>query len=49
MPYSDFSICYRAGKNEQDKKREVNLTSPSRNIVPQRLRFTYNYIGSLNH
>ena len=49
MPYSDFSICYRAGKNEQDaKKREVNLTSPSRDIVPQRLRFTYNCIGSLN-
>ena len=20
MPYSDFSICYRAGKNEQDAK-----------------------------
>ena len=20
MPYSDFSICYRAGKNEQDEK-----------------------------
>ena len=19
MPYSDFSICYRAGKNEQDE------------------------------
>ena len=49
MPYSDFSICYRAGKNEQDEKREVNLTSPSRDIVPQRLRFTYNCIRSLNH
>ena len=20
MPYSDFSICYRAGKNKQDAK-----------------------------
>ena len=30
------------------QKREVNLTSPSRDIVPQRLRFTYNCIGSLN-
>ena len=48
MPYSDFSICYRAGKNEPDAKWEVNLTSPSRDIVPQRLRFTYNCIGSLN-
>ena len=45
MPYSDFSICYRAGKNQQDAK---NGTSPSRDIVPQRLRFTYNCIGSLN-
>ena len=49
MPCSDFSIYYRVGKNEQDaKKREVNMTSPSRDIVPQRLRFTYNCIGSLN-
>ena len=49
MPYSDFSICYRAGKTNKMKKREVNLTSPSLDIVPQRLRFTYNCIGSLNH
>ena len=49
MAYFDFSICYRAGKNEQDaKKWEVNLTSPSRDIVPQRLGFTCNCIGSLN-
>ena len=49
MPYSDFSICYTAEKMNMMKKREVNLTSPSRDIVPQRLRFTYNCIGSLNH
>ena len=49
MPYSDFSICYRAGKKRtRCKKWEVNLTSPSRDIVPQRLRFTDNCIGSLN-
>ena len=43
MPYFNFSICYRAGKNEEDaKKREVNLTSPSRDIAPQRLGFTCN-------
>ena len=50
MPYFDFSICYRAGKNEQDAKKQVNLTSPSRDIVPQRLGFTCNciLIGSLN-
>ena len=29
------------------KKRDVNLTSPSQDIAPQRLRFTYNCIGRL--
>ena len=49
MPYSDFSIFYRAGKKRtRCKKREVNLTFPSRDIVPQRLRFTDNCIGSRN-
>ena len=36
-------------KTNKMKNREVNLTSPSRDIVPQRLRFTYDCIGSLNH
>ena len=44
MRYSDFSICYRAGKNEQDAKKREVFISPSRDIVPQRLRFTYNCI-----
>ena len=49
MRYFDFSICYRAGKKRtRCKKREVNLTFPSRDIVPQRLGFTCNCIGSLN-
>ena len=49
MPYFDFSICYKAGKKTNKmQKREVNLTSPSRDIVPQRLGFTCNCTGSLN-
>ena len=47
MPYFDFSICYRAGSNEPNAKREVNLTSPSRDIAPQMLGFTCNCKGSL--
>ena len=34
-------------KRTKCKKREVNLTSPSRDIVLQRLRFTCNCKGSL--
>ena len=48
MPYFDFSICYRAGRNETNgKKREVDLTSPSGDIAPQRLGFTCICKGSL--
>ena len=48
MPYFDFSICYKAEKKRTKcKKLEVNLTSPSRDIVPQRLGFTCNCEGSL--
>ena len=47
-PYSDFLTCYRAEKTNKMQKREVNLTSTSRDIVPQRLRFTYNCIGTRN-
>ena len=48
MSYFDFSICYRAEQNEQNaKKREVNLTPPSRDIVPQSLGFTRNCKGSM--
>ena len=35
-------------KRTRCKKREVDLTSPSRDIVPQRLGFTCNCIGSLS-
>ena len=34
--------------NKMQKRQKVNLTSPSRDIVPQRLGFTCNCIGSLN-
>ena len=44
-----FQYVIELEKTNKMKKREVNLTSPSRDIVPQRLRFTYNCIGSLNH
>ena len=48
MPYSDFSICYRAGRDEPNAKSGmVNLTFPSRDIAPQRLGFTCNCKGSL--
>ena len=48
MPYSDFSIVIELEKKNKMQKRKINLTSPSRDIVSQRLRFTYNCIGSLN-
>ena len=44
-----FLYVIELEKTNNMKKREVNLTSPSRDIVPQRLRFTYNCIESLNH
>ena len=48
-PILIFQYVIELEKTNKMKKREVNLTSPSRDIVPQRLRFTYNCIGSLNH
>ena len=48
-PILIFQYVIELEKNEQDaKKREVNLTSPSQDIVPQRLGFTCNCIESLN-
>ena len=43
-----FQYVIELEKTNKMQKREVNLTSPYRDIVPQRLRFTYNCIGSLN-
>ena len=48
-PILIFQYVIELEKTNKMKKREVNLTSPSRDIVPQKLRFTYNCIGSLNH
>ena len=49
MPYFDFfQYVIELEKRTRCKKREINLTFPSRDIVPQRLEFTCNYIGSLN-
>ena len=48
-PILIFQYVIELEKMNKVKKREVNLTSPSRDIVPQRLRFPYNCIGSLNH
>ena len=48
-PILIFQYAIELEKTNKMKKREVNLTSPSRDIMPQRLRFAYNCIGSLNH
>ena len=48
-PILIFQYVIELEKTNKMKKREVNLTSPSRDIVPQRLRFAYNCIGSVNH
>ena len=47
-PILIFQYVTELEKTNKIRKREVNLTSPSRDIVPQSLRFTYNCIGSLN-
>ena len=43
-----FQYAIELEKTNKMQKRDVNLTSPSRDIVPQRLGFTFNCIGSLN-
>ena len=48
-PILIFQYVIDLEKTNKMKRREVNLTSPSRDIVPQMLRFTYNCIGSLNY
>ena len=49
-PILIFQYVIELEKTNKIQKTEVNLTSPSRDIVPQRLGFTCNciLIGSLN-
>ena len=47
-PILIFQYVIELEKTNKMLKREVNLTFPSRDIVPQRLGFTCNCIGSLN-